>query len=175
MTLLILAGCTSKPPSSSTVPPSTGPSPVSLPAAGSTVAPVGASTAPGGCAQTPLWTSAYPEWTASANLPGTMPYALSHEGNLVGMEFAGSLRGGTNLGSPTNKILWVTREARNSQPLHLTLRRVDGTGAPVTQVEPANSGPGEIYPSIVDVPTSGCWRVEASWDGHAATLELYYT
>jgi hypothetical protein len=39
---------------------------------------------------------------------------------------------------------------------------------------PADSRPGEIYPSIVDVPAAGCWTVVAEWSGHRATLELAY-
>ena len=46
---------------------------------------------------------------------------------------------------------------------------------PVTHAEPANSGPGQIYPSIVDAPAAGCWRVQASWNGNTATLELNYS
>jgi len=28
---------------------------------------------------------------------------------------------------------------------------------------PANSGPGEIYASVVEVPFAGCWHVELAW------------
>jgi hypothetical protein len=74
--------------------------------------------------------------------------------------------------NPANKILWIVREPRDGQPLTLTLRRTDGTGEAVIHREPADSSPGEIYPSIVDVPSAGCWIVTAEWSGHRATLEL---
>jgi hypothetical protein len=115
-----------------------------------------------------------PEWTASAKAPGQIPHALSHEDNLVAVLFAGSLRAGANVANPSNKILWIVRDPRDGKELRLKLRRVDGTGEPVTQVEQADSGPGEIYPSGVDVPTAGCWHVLASWNGYTATMELNY-
>ena len=45
----------------------------------------------------------------------------------------------------------------------------------VTVVQPANSGPGEIYPSIVDVPTAGCWVLNLAWGAHRAALALPYS
>jgi len=45
---------------------------------------------------------------------------------------------------------------------------------PFFSSQPANSGPGEIYPSIVDVPQPGCWRFDLSWSGHRATVYLEY-
>ena len=134
----------------------------------------GASAAPGGCDKTPLWAGAHPGWTDSANPPAGIPYAASHEGNLVAVLFAQPLRAGTGIENPANKILWIAREPRNGAELKLVLRRTDGTGEPVESVEPADSSPGEIYPSIVDVPTPGCWSVTATWDVNTATLELAY-
>ena len=114
-----------------------------------------------------------PDWTATAS-PGPVPYALSHEANLFAGLFGYPLAVGRDASEGTNKILWIAREPREGQPLRLTLRRTDGMGPTVTTVEPPNSGPGEIYPSIVDVPTAGCWRISAEWAGHTATLELAY-
>jgi hypothetical protein len=73
--------------------------------------------------------------------------------------------------NPSNKILWVMRDSRDGQALKLTLR---SSGQTVKVERAANSGPGEIYPSAVDVPTAGCWTVQADWNGHRATLELSY-
>jgi hypothetical protein len=174
LAVALLAGCTSEAtPSTSTPVTSTR---VTLTPGGSAPAlAVGASPSPGGCSDTPLWIGAAPEWTASAGLPGSTPYVLSHEGNLVAVLFGFPLRAGANVTGPTNKILWVAREPRDGKELQLTLRRADGAGEAVTQIEPADSGPGEIYPSIVDAPTAGCWQVQASWNGHTATLALNYT
>jgi hypothetical protein len=126
----------------------------------------------GGCGDTPLWTGASPDWTASAGAPGQLPYALSHEGNVFAALFAKPLRAGADVTDPTNKILWIVREPRDGQPLKITLRPADGQGPVVSQEEPADSSPGEIYPSSVDVPTAGCWAITVEWAGHRATLEL---
>ena len=39
---------------------------------------------------------------------------------------------------------------------------------------PANSGPGEIYPDGLDVPTAGCWRFDLRWANGRATVDLEY-
>jgi hypothetical protein len=39
--------------------------------------------------------------------------------------------------------------------------------------QPANSSPGEIYPSILDAPTAGCWHVTAEWNNNRATSTCY--
>lgn len=122
------------------------------------------------CASSKVSTTAQPAWTLSAGSLGA-PIAVSDQNNAAAFHF-GSLRAGhpTN---PTNKILWVVREPRNGQTLHVAA--VDGSTTPtVTYTFPANSSPGEIYPSIVDVPASGCWRFSLQWNGHHADLSLPY-
>jgi hypothetical protein len=37
---------------------------------------------------------------------------------------------------------------------------------------PDDASPGEIYPSIVDLPAAGCWRLTLRWSGHAASIDL---
>jgi hypothetical protein len=96
---------------------------------------------------------------------------VSHEGNAVAVLFGYPLRAGRDVENPSNKILWVMRDSRDGQALKLTLR---SSGQTVKVERAANSGPGEIYPSAVDVPTAGCWTVQADWNGHRATLELSY-
>jgi hypothetical protein len=50
-----------------------------------------------------------------------------------------------------------------------------GAAAPIVTVDrAADSSPGEIYPSIVDVPQSGCWHFDLAWAGHEVSLELLY-
>lgn len=117
---------------------------------------------------------ALPGWTQSAAPPDRTPYVMSHEGNLVGVLFGHTLVAPPRPGGPSNKILWIAREPRGGSDLELTLRPVDGSTPSVAVSQPANSWPGEIYPSIVDVPTAGCWTVVAEWNGHRATLELTY-
>jgi hypothetical protein len=38
----------------------------------------------------------------------------------------------------------------------------------------ANSSPGEIYPSIVDVPTARWWQFDLRWASSHAQVELTY-
>ncbi|MEA2508090.1 MAG: hypothetical protein QOG21_172 [Actinomycetota bacterium] len=41
-------------------------------------------------------------------------------------------------------------------------------------LEQADSGPGPIYPSIVDVPVAGCWNFSISWGRHTDAISLLY-
>jgi hypothetical protein len=128
----------------------------------------------GGCGSTPIRLGALPGWAGSAGVPGPSRYVESHEGNLLGVLFVDEYVAPPRTGGPTNKILWISRESRDGSSLTLTLTS-SATGPPVSATQPADSGPGEIYPSIVDVPRPGCWNVVAEWAGHRATLELAYT
>jgi hypothetical protein len=126
----------------------------------------------GGCATTLVQSGPLPDWTRSASVSG-LPHVRSHEGNLVGVLFASPLVAPPRAGGPNNKILWISKVPRDGARLTLTLTPLAG-GASVTTTEPAGSSPGEIYPSIVDVPAAGCWRVDATWGSNRATLELTY-
>jgi hypothetical protein len=158
---LLAAACTASPTTSAT------PSPPSTTAAQQAPG----SPMPGGCGTSPLVLGGLPPWTASAGAPGGVSVA-SHEGNLVGVVFGYPLVAPPRKNGPSNKILWISKEPRNGSELVLTL--TPARGSPVTVRQPADSSPGEIYPSIVDVPTAGCWNVVAEWAGHRATLELLY-
>jgi hypothetical protein len=164
---LVLGGCDGGTPTSPPTAPSNQAGPTSL----ASPAP---SVAPGGCGTTPVLVGAYPEWVAGAGLPGGMRYLVSHEGNLIGVLFVGQpMAPPHGPPGPNNKILWISKAPREGNPLRLTLTPPGG-GTPVTVEETANSGPGEIYPSIVDVPSAGCWTVSAEWGANRATFELNY-
>jgi hypothetical protein len=48
--------------------------------------------------------------------------------------------------------------------------------APVVRESlPADAGPGEIYPSYVNVPKPGCWQLSLRWAGHSDQLTLRYS
>jgi hypothetical protein len=96
---------------------------------------------------------------------------MSAEGNLIGM--VGPLPAG-HPGEYANKILWVMREPRRGAALRLTIRPTGRPAPRITVNQPANSSPGEVYPSPVDVPTAGCWHVTAEWNNNRATLDLLY-
>jgi hypothetical protein len=169
---LLLAACGG--PSSDSASPATGAGPTGGTGATAAAAGPAPSVTPGGCGATPVLYGGYPDWIANAGLPAGMRYVVSHEGNLVGVLFADPLVAPPRPDpGPHNKILWISKVPRNGDPLRLTLTP-SGDGQPVTAEEPANSSPGEIYPSIVDVPKAGCWMVDAEWGANRATLELTY-
>lgn len=67
-----------------------------------------------------------------------------------------------------NKILWVARVGSVAGPLQLRAT-LASTGQTVTRtIGPA---PG---PSIVDLPTPGCWSFDLTWGSHHDHLRLGY-
>ncbi len=66
------------------------------------------------------------------------------------------------------------RKPRHGSPLLVTARPI-GSARPLVRASwPADSGPGEIYPSYLNVPSAGCWRVTVRWAGHVDRLDLSY-
>jgi hypothetical protein len=142
---------------------------------------VGASAAPsagrashvgGGCGATPLRRGAAPSWAATAN-PPRIPYALGAHREAAGFLFGHPLRAGKQV-NPANKILWIVASPRGGKPLRLTGHPLGAASPVVSSSWPANSSPGEIYPSIINVPAPGCWRFTLSWNGHSDTVDLRY-
>jgi hypothetical protein len=84
----------------------------------------------------------------------------------------GSLPGAAS--SPSNKILWVMRLPRNGSQLVIRATPEHSLSPTIIVTEPADSGPGEIYPSIVNVPRSGCWHLQVRWAGHSDSVNLGY-
>lgn len=115
-----------------------------------------------------------PRW-ARAGFSGPrprMPYELGRAGRIAALVF------GYPLLSPpaknrANKILWVERHPSAAPTaLWIHARRMSGTravGPAVTRVVP--HGPG---PSIVNLPSAGCWRLTLTWSGRSDTLDLRY-
>jgi hypothetical protein len=102
-----------------------------------------------------------------------MPHTVGRRGQLAALIFGNPL-----LFPPSkvrsNKILWVARPPWSPRVRNLRLRaqRMRGArpvGRPVTRI--VAGGPG---PSIIDLPASGCWRVDASWGSHRDQLDLRY-
>ncbi|TYB47342.1 hypothetical protein FXF51_58470 [Nonomuraea sp. PA05] len=110
-----------------------------------------------------------PEWARAGFSPGTEPHhVFSGRGDMVAVLF------GYPLFSPPrpnrgNKILWVSRlPLVPSKPLRIEAR-LEGGGAPVrTKV---SGGPG---PSLIDLPSPGCWRLSLSWSSHTDSIDLEY-
>jgi hypothetical protein len=85
--------------------------------------------------------------------------------------FAPTLRAGhpTN---PANKVLWVVRFPRDGHPLTVTARLSTDRRQLVRIRRPADSSPGEIYPSYIDLPKPGCWRLALAWGTHRASVDI---
>jgi hypothetical protein len=92
---------------------------------------------------------------------------------VVGVLFAYPLRAGRPE-NPANKILWIVRQSRRGQPLHIDARPIGFSARSVSSNWPANASPGEIYPSIDNVPVAGCWRFTLRWAGHTDVVALHY-
>lgn len=130
----------------------------------------------GACAGTPISAGATPAWVDAAGAhanPTGLPYAIDRSQTVAGFLWAYPFRAG-HPDSPANKVLFVVRLPRAGSDLTITAHPA-GTATPVvTVVQAADSGPGEIYPSIIDVPTAGCWVLDLAWSSHRATLQLPY-
>ena len=161
--VLLLAGCTA----GTSPAPSLSPTPrggTSVPAA--TPAP-----ADRAC-RTDYTPHALPTWAdAGFNPPTTpMPYVLSDDGDIVAILWAAH----DPLVSPpaadqNNKILWVPRVSSPAgAPLQIQAT-LAGTGQSVTRT--VGGGPG---PSVVDMPSPGCWSFDLTWGTHRDHLELDY-
>jgi hypothetical protein len=130
----------------------------------------------GSCAGTPISQGAAPAWVdlagAHAN-PAGLPFAVDRSQTVAGFLWAYPFRAG-HPDNPANKVLFVVRLPRGGSDLTITAHPAGAAAPVVTVVQPADSGPGEIYPSIVDVPTPGCWALDLAWSSHRATLQLPY-
>ena len=106
----------------------------------------------GGCAGTVLSYGEPPEWSQAgwshtSGTPWPVPWTIAPSGDAVAFVFAGRLVAGPSprVDGSTNKVLWVLRD-----PVQFIVEaRPSGKATPVVTV------PGG--PSIVDVPTPGCW------------------
>jgi len=101
-----------------------------------------------------------------------MRYVLGASGRIAALLFAA-------LTSPpaadhNNKILWVSHVAtHDGHDLRIQAQRMAGTkplGAAVSRAVPG--GPG---PSIINLPSPGCWRLSLHWSRSTDTLDLQYT
>jgi hypothetical protein len=133
----------------------------------------------GGCGTSRLYRGPVPDWAKSAFADSSSsstpwPYTVGTRGDALAVEFAQPLRAGRPT-EPANKVLWIMRLPRNGKPLKLRARPLNAAGPVVRGSWPADSSPGEIYPSYVNVPSPGCWRVSLHWAGHTDSVDLRYT
>jgi hypothetical protein len=117
---------------------------------------------------------ALPVWARGGFHPSTqrIPHVLGHSGAIVAILFAYPLESPPPV-THNNKILWVSRAAVNTlTSLRISAQRMNGTrllGRPVQRT--ISGGPG---PSIINLPTPGCWRLSLRWAGRSDNLDLQY-
>jgi len=135
-----------------------------------------AESVPGGCGATQVYKGGEPDWLTTAgdnNNPNGVPYFITSPAIAAGFLFAYPLRAGS-VSNPNNKILWVVGLPRDGNPLRVQGHPLAASSPTIDETFPANSSPGEIYPSIVDVPIAGCWHFDLSWGKNAASVDLVY-
>ena len=140
--------------------------PSTAPAAGPSAVPGPAAPTAAGCAAD-VAPAPLPGWARSGFSPPdqAVPFVLGERGTILGVLF------GQPFSAPAapdrgNKILWVTRDPHPAGPLTITAA-LDGA---VTTLE-VPEGPG---PSLVDLPTPGCWRLTLAWPGHTDRVAVAY-
>ena len=130
-------------------------------------APAGLATGAAGCVA-PL-TGPLPTW-ARAGFSGDAVaiHVFGERGDIVAVLFGHPLRQ-PPAPDRNNKILWVSRVSQDpGDPLEIEAK-LDGTGPTVRREVPG--GPG---PSIIDLPSAGCWRLDLTWSGHRDAVWLTY-
>ena len=88
--------------------------------------------------------------------------------------FGNPLTAGRRVDGLNNKILWIVREPKDGHELSVVGQLVNSNGPPMDWSFPDDSGPGEIYPSTVDVPAAGCWHFSLRWGQNEAQIDLVY-
>lgn len=119
------------------------------------------------CAATPIRTTPFPErglgplpWIeaspVSSGITGHLFYAYGLHGKAAELHTHGMMSGGRS-----TKILWVIKHAGSGRMLNITGRNLS-RGGTMHQRFPVAISPANNYPSILDVPTPGCWRFQLS-------------
>jgi hypothetical protein len=112
-----------------------------------------------------------PEWASTGFSDGArIPYVMGERGRIAALLFGWPLAAPPST-EHSNKILWRPRKPAVPPyaPMLIKAQLYGGT-TPVTRTVPG--GPG---PSIVDLPTAGCWHLELTWPGGADSLNLPYS
>ncbi len=127
----------------------------------------------GGCAGTVLTDAEPPVWAqhgwSAHGAPWPVPWAFGTNDDTVAYVFATQLVAG---GSPrvdgsNNKVLWEAKDSPSGAGVVVEAR-------PLGRSTPALTVAGG--PSIVDVPTAGCWTFRLSWSAngqHSSIINLH--
>jgi alpha-beta hydrolase superfamily lysophospholipase len=116
-------------------------------------------------------TGVLPRWARGGFSDPHIAHVLGRAGRIVAILFARPLYSPPTPGR-NNKILWVARASVDTPGLRIVAQRMRGsrrTGAPVQRF--VRGGPG---PSIINVPSAGCWRFTLRWSGRTDSLDLVY-
>jgi len=112
----------------------------------------------GGCAGTVLTDALPPMWAQAGwnqpSAPWGVPWALGTGGDAVAYVFATQLVAGSSprVDGTNNKVLWV---AKGGPPNFVVAAHPLGVDQPVVTIDGG--------PSIVDLPTAGCWTFHLTW------------
>ena len=112
----------------------------------------------GGCAGTVLTDALPPTWAQGGwnqpSAPWGVPWALGTGGDAVAYVFATQLVAGSSprIDGTNNKVLWV---AKDGPPNFVVAAHPLGVDQPVVTIAGG--------PSIVDLPTAGCWTFHLTW------------
>jgi hypothetical protein len=126
----------------------------------------------GGCAGTVLTDAEPPIWAQHGwrahGAPWPVPWAFGTHDGTVAYVFATQLVAGSSprVDGSNNKVLWVAMDSPSGA-------NVVVEGSPLGRSEPVVSIAGG--PSIVDVPTAGCWTFRLSWSAngrHSSIINL---
>jgi hypothetical protein len=115
-----------------------------------------------------------PVWTRAgfSQARPRMRYELGASGRIAAIPFGPLTAPPT--ASHANKILWVSHVSPTAPGVSLRIlaQRMTGVrqdGTPVVRV--VSGGPG---PSIINLPSPGCWRFTLRWSGWTDQLDLQY-
>jgi len=163
LAMLALAGCT--PSQSASQPPA-------HTRAGSTAGPVPTASSPAtasSACRSDYTPATLPTWARAGFTPPTqpMPYVVGDSGDIVAILWAehDPLQVPAAAGR-NNKILWVSRVGGGDLHIRATL---ESSGQTVTRS--VVGGPG---PSIIDLPTPGCWSFDLTWGTQHDRIRLEY-
>jgi hypothetical protein len=94
---------------------------------------------------------------------------FSEHGDLIAVLFNYPPVSATEPGQGT-KILWKSRLPQEPmQPLRIEAT-LDGSTTTLIREIPGGAGP-----SLVQLPTAGCWRLALSWSGHQDRMTLQFS
>jgi hypothetical protein len=122
-----------------------------------------------GCGGTAVGTGpGPPPWADAGPAGGGIPWAVGRPPEVVAVLFATELVAkGERPDGSSNKILWVTRSVVPSSQITLRAQPADAATPVVTHrftgAVTLRLAGYQQFPSIVDLPNPGCWRINVSW------------